>query len=199
MGVGVPLSTSSKENAMDMSMHSRADLERALLCPRFEGNAAHDACHFESQSELLIRKLAAARELLMRDLRAQMQATPIMNSPQVVRDWLCLYFARLEHEVFVVLYLNSQHALIEAVQHFSGTLTQTSVYPREIIKGSLTRNAAAIVCCRNHPSGSAEPSRADEALTQALKGALALVDVWLLDHFIVAGDRVTSLAERGLL
>ena len=147
----------------------------------------------------LARKLGAARELLLRDLKAQMCRGPVMDSPQAIRDWLRLYCAGLEHEVFLVLYLNAQHALIEAVQISRGTLTQTSVYPREVVKGALEHNAAALVLAHNHPTGHAEPSRADEFLTQTLKTALALVDVRVLDHFVVGGDRSTSFAERGLL
>ena len=148
---------------------------------------------------VLAHKLCIARELLLRDLRTQMSSGPVMDSPQVLRDWLRLYCAGLEHEVFVVLYLTVHHSLIEAVQMFRGTLTQTSVYPREVVKGALRHNAAAIVMAHNHPSGQPEPSRADEFLTQALKTALALVDVRVLDHFVVAGDRAVSFAERGLL
>jgi DNA repair protein RadC len=124
---------------------------------------------------------------------------PVMDSPRAIRDWLRLYCAGLEHEVFLVLYLNANNALIEAVQLFRGTLTQTSVYPRELVKGALEHNAAAIVVAHNHPAGQAEPSRADEFLTQTLKSALSLVDVRVLDHFVVAGDLATSFAERGLL
>ena len=147
----------------------------------------------------LRRKLTVARELLLRDLHAQMQAGPVMESPQVLRDWLRLYCAGLEHEVFIVVYLDAHHRLIDAVELFRGTLTQTSVYPREVVKGALTRNAAAVALAHNHPSGVAEPSRADEFLTQNLKSALGLVDVRVLDHFVVAGDSVLSFAERGLL
>ena len=147
----------------------------------------------------LRRKLTVARELLLRDLHAQMQAGPVMESPQVLRDWLRLYCAGLEHEVFIVVYLDARHRLIDAVELFRGTLTQTSVYPREVVKGALTRNAAAVALAHNHPSGVAEPSRADEFLTQNLKAALGLVDVRILDHFVVAGDSVLSFAERGLL
>ena len=96
-------------------------------------------------------------------------------------------------------YPTAHHALIEAVQQFSGTLTQTAVYPREVVRGALQRNAAAVILCHNHPSGLAEPSRADEHVTQALKSALALVDVRVLDHLVVAGDQVTWMAERGLV
>lgn len=153
----------------------------------------------DPHNPVLARKLDVARELLLRDLKAQMRSGPIMDSPQTLRDWLRLYCAGLEHEVFLVLYLSANHALIETVQLFRGTLTQTSVYPREVVKGALERNAAAIVVAHNHPSGQAEPSRADEFLTQSLKSALNLVDVRVIDHFVVAGDQATSMAERGLL
>jgi DNA repair protein RadC len=98
-----------------------------------------------------------------------------------------------------VMYLDSQQVLIEAEELFRGTLTQTSVYPREVVKGALARNAAAVLLAHNHPSGQVDPSPADELLTQTLKSSLMLVDVRVLDHFIVGGDRVTSFAERGLL
>jgi len=147
----------------------------------------------------LTHKLQVARELLLRHMQSKMLGSPIMNSPQVVKEWLCLYCAALEHEVFLILYLNAQHALIEAEELFRGTLTQTSVYPREVVKGALARNAAAVVLAHNHPSGNTEPSRADELLTQSLKSSLTLVDVRVLDHFIVGGDQVESFAERGLL
>lgn len=193
---------------MDLSTLSRADLVSELLslispapdadtCRVSDAEPAYGApAAFDSTLE---RKLGVARELLLRDLKAQMCSGPIMDSPQRLRDWLRLYCAGLEHEVFLVLYLNAQHALIEAVQMFRGTLTQTSVYPRELVKGALEHNAAAIVLAHNHPAGHTEPSRADEFLTQTLKSALALVDVRVLDHFIVGGDRSTSFAERGLL
>ncbi len=190
---------------MDMSTLSRAELEGDLLslphggtenrvCD--PGEADDERC---SRTELVGHKLQVARELLLRALRDRMCAGPIMNSPQAVRDWLRLYCAGLQNEVFILLYLTAQHALIEAVQQFSGTLTQTAVYPREVVRGALERNAAAVVLCHNHPSGQAEPSRADEHVTQTLKSALALVDVRVLDHLVVAGDQVTSMAERGLV
>jgi len=147
----------------------------------------------------LAHRLDVARELLLRDLREQMCNSPVMSSPQVLRDWLRLHCAGLQHEVFLVIYLDAHHRLIEAEELFRGTLTQTSVYPREVVKGALTRNAAALALAHNHPSGEAEPSRADELLTQTLKSALNLVDVRIIDHFIVAGDKVVSFAELGLI
>lgn len=122
-----------------------------------------------------------------------------MNSPQAVRDYLRLRIADKEWEVFVVLFLDAQNRLIAAEEMFRGTLTQTSVYPREVVKAALKHNAAAVIFAHNHPSGVAEPSRADELLTQTLKQALALVDCKTLDHFIVAGEKITSFVERGLL
>ena len=148
----------------------------------------------------LKRKLDVARELLLRDLAAAMQRGPVFDSPQVLREWLQLYCARIEHEVFLVLYLDAHHALIEVEEMFRGTLTQTSVYPREIVKGALKRNAAALAFAHPHPSsGCAEPSRADEFLTSTLRQSLSLVDVRVIDHFIVSGATVLSMAERGLV
>lgn len=124
----------------------------------------------------------------------------VMASPGQVRAFLMLHLAELEHETFMVLFLDAQHRLIEARELFRGTLTQTSVYPREVVRAALAANAAAVIFAHNHPSGCAEPSNADEMLTRTLKQALALVDVRVNDHFIVAG-RVPplSFAERGLL
>ena len=122
-----------------------------------------------------------------------------LTSPQAVRDYLRLKIADREHEVFVVLFLDSQNRLIATEEMFRGTLAQTSVYPREVVKAALKHNAAATIFAHNHPSGLAEPSRADELLTQALKQALALVDIRTLDHFVVGGASIASFAERGLL
>lgn len=193
---------------MNPSHLSRADLVRELLAPPvrslidvaphvgdqesgYHGVAANDPA--------LKHKLSVARELLLRDLHAQMCTGPVMNSPHTLRDWLRLHCGNLEHEVFLVLYLTAQHQLIEAVELFRGTLTQTSVYPRELVKGAISRNAAAVIVAHNHPSGHAEPSRADEHLTQTLKSALSLVDVRVVDHLIVAGGTALSMAERGLI
>ena len=121
------------------------------------------------------------------------------RSPASVQDYLRLYFAGMEHEVFATLWLDSQHRLIEAVPMFRGTLTQTSVYPREVVKDALRFNAAAVILAHNHPSGYAEPSRDDEIITSTLKATLDLIDVRVLDHIIVAGKGITSFAERGLI
>ena len=122
-----------------------------------------------------------------------------MSSPQLVKDYLRLQLGSLEHEVFTVLFLDAQNRLICAREMFRGTVTQTSVYPREVVKEALAANAAGVFLAHNHPSGVAEPSRADEFLTNTLKCALALVDVRVLDHLIVGGGDVVSFAERGLL
>lgn len=122
----------------------------------------------------------------------------VLTSPQAVRDYLRLLLSDREWEVFVVLFLDAQHRLIAAEEMFRGTLTQTSVYPREVVKAALAHNAAAVIFAHNHPSGVAEPSRADALLTASLKQALSLVDCRALDHFVVAGAQVLSFAERGL-
>ena len=122
-----------------------------------------------------------------------------LASPDAVRDYLRLLLAGRAHEVFVVVFLDAQNRVIETVELFRGTLTQTSVYPREVVIEALARNAASVILCHNHPSGLAEPSRADEALTQTLKSVLAVVDVRVLDHLIVAGPVALSFAERELI
>lgn len=195
---------------MNLSHLPRADLVRELLSPPIR-NVTEHAPHVgdnelifqgagtEADNVALDRKLGVARELLLRDLHAQMCTGPVMLSPKALRDWLVLHCANLNHEVFMVLYLTVQNQLIEVEEIFRGTLTQTSVYPRELVRGALARNAAAVVIAHNHPSGSTDPSRADESLTQTLKAALGLVDVRVLDHVIVAGEKTLSFAERGLL
>lgn len=139
--------------------------------------------------------LQAAQLVLKQQLRGQ----PVMDSPTVVRQYLKMKLSMLEHEVFGVLMLDSQNRLIEYVELFRGTVNQTSVYPREVIKETLARNASALVMVHNHPSGNKEPSRADEQLTKTLAAALKLVDIRVLDHLIVAGDDMLSFAERGLI
>jgi DNA repair protein RadC len=197
---------------MHMAQLSNEALVRELLAPV---TVAEHGIHVLTASDVekhpttglldhwhpaLRHKLGVARELLLRDLATTMQRGPVFDSPQVLREWLRLYCARIEHEVFLVLYLDAHHALIEAEEMFRGTLTQTSVYPREIVKGALRRNAAAVAFAHPHPSsGCAEPSRADEFLTSTLRSSLGLIDVRVIDHFIVSGATVLSMAERGLV
>ena len=145
-------------------------------------------------------QLQAVLEMARRALREELAVGNTLAAPRAVRDFLRLTLSILPHEVFMVLLLDAQNRLIAAVELFRGTLTQTSVHPREVVKLALAHNAAGAILAHNHPSGVAEPSRADEALTQALRQALALVDVKLLDHFIVAGQtEPLSFAEKGLI
>ena len=144
-------------------------------------------------------ELVAVLELARRALAQQMQERPVFDSPQAVRHYLQVQLAALAHEVFALVLLDSQHRLIAYEELFRGTLTQTSVYPREVVLRALRHQAAAVVLAHNHPSGSVQPSRADESLTQLLKSALALVDVRVLDHIIVAPGASLSMAEQGLL
>jgi DNA repair protein RadC len=144
-------------------------------------------------------KLQVAKELVRRSLAEVLRHQDALSSPASVRDYLRMTLAGRDYEVFMVLFLDAQHRVIRPEEMFRGTLTQTSVYPREVVKRSLVNNAAAVIFAHNHPSGVAEPSHADELLTRSLKQALALVDVIVLDHFVVAESRVMSFAERGLL
>jgi len=145
------------------------------------------------------RKLQVAREILMRDLIGDMQASPVMDSPEKARDWLKLHCAGLEHEVFILLFLDVRNRLIAVEDLFRGTLAQTAVYPRELLKSVLRHNASSVIVAHNHPSGAPEPSQTDRMLTKQMTSALSLVDVKVIDHFIVAGDQVLSFAQQGLL
>ena len=144
-------------------------------------------------------QIQAVLEMSRRALRETLDRGSALGSPQAVRDYLRLKLQGKPHEVFVAVFLDAQNRVLAVEDLFRGTLTQTSVFPREIVKRALHYNAAAIIFAHNHPSGVAEPSRADEALTQTLKHTLALVDVKVLDHFVVGGDAAMSFAERGLL
>jgi len=144
-------------------------------------------------------QLQAIFEMSRRALQEQMRARDVLGSPQQVRDYLCLKMGGLTREVFMVLFLDAQNRVLAQEELFSGTLTQTSVYPREVVKRALHHNAASVIFAHNHPSGIAEQSRADELLTDALRQALSLVDIRVLDHFVVAGNTTLSFAERGLL
>jgi len=185
---------------------SAVDLARELI-QRFDGSLSRLAeaslDELASVSGIGMAKAAqlkASFELARRALTQEMSARDTFASPGKVRDWLRLKLATRQKEVFMALWLDAQNRLIKADELFSGTLTTTSVYPREVVKTALAQNAAAVILAHNHPSGVSEPSRADEMLTKTLKEALAMVDVKLLDHFIVAGNATPlSFAERGLL
>jgi len=132
-------------------------------------------------------------------LQERVHYAEALATPAAVRDYLRLALGALEHEVFACVWLDAQNRVIRFEEMFRGTITQTSVYPREVVKAALACNAAAVIFAHNHPSGFAEPSSADVSLTARLREALALVDIKVLDHFIVAGKDALSFAERGLL
>lgn len=143
--------------------------------------------------------IQAVLEMAKRAIAQQLREREVFGSPDAVKHFLQLHLARAPHEAFAVLFLDAQNRLIEMEVMFRGTLTQTSVYPREIVAQALKLGAAAVVLAHNHPSGTVSPSRADEALTQTIKAALALVDIRVLDHVVVAPGDALSMAERGLL
>lgn len=161
--------------------------------------AARDTLASPACNAFVSRKLSIARELLLGNLTARMQSKPVMGSSHAVRDWLTLHCAEIEHEVFLLLHLDARNRLIEVEEIFRGTLTHTKIYPREVVKSALAHNAAAVMLAHNHPSGGTEPSAADRQLTAQLTSALSLMDVRIVDHFIVAGDSIFSFAEKGLL
>lgn len=144
-------------------------------------------------------QLQAVFELARRALGEELQAGVLLNAPKAVKEYLQLMLGHKDHEAFLVLFLDAQNRLLAAEEMFRGTLTRASVYPREVVKAALAHNAASVILAHNHPSGVAEPSSADDGLTQALQCALTLVDVRVLDHFVVAGSRIYSFAEHGRL
>jgi DNA repair protein RadC len=185
---------------------SAVDLARDLLA-QFNGELAELAAASTASLAKLpgigpakAAQLSAALELARRSLINPLKERDALTSPQAVRDWLRLSLGELQHEVFVALWLDAQNRLIATEELFRGTLTQTSVYPREVVKRALANNAGAVILAHNHPSGVTEPSAADIALTSTLKHALALIEVKVLDHFVVAsGTLPLSFAERGLI
>jgi DNA repair protein RadC len=183
---------------------SAVDLAREALA-RFgslSGLFAADAGALGSVAGLGMAKYAqlqAVLEMSRRALREKLSRGSALSSPQAVRDYLRLKLQDRPHEIFVGVFLDAQNRVLAVEELFRGTLTQTSVYPREVVKRALHHNAAALIFAHNHPSGIAEPSRSDESLTQALKQALSLVDVKVLDHFVIGAGAAMSFAERGLL
>jgi len=183
---------------------SAVDLARDLIT-RF-GNLTQlfaatepDFCAIHGMGQAKYVQLQAVLEMARRALHEEMKTGDALTSPRSVRDYLQLLLRGRAREVFMAIFLDAQHRVIASEEMFHGTLTQTSVYPREVVKRALHHNAAAVIFAHNHPSGVAEPSQADHALTEALKQALALVDVRVLDHFIVAANGGLSFAERGLV
>jgi len=183
---------------------SAVDLARELIA-RFGGIAGllgaelPELVQVDGLGTAKAAQLAAVIELARRSLREELKVGSVLTSPGAVRDYLRLALGARCHEVFLVLFLDAQHRVLSNAELFRGTLTQTSVYPREVVKAALAANAAAVIFAHNHPSGVAQPSQADELLTRQLKEALAQVEVKVLDHFIVAGNQTLSFAERGLL
>jgi DNA repair protein RadC len=183
---------------------SAVDLARELvtqfgsLTQLFAAGEA-DFCAVHGMGQAKFVQLQAVLEMSRRALKEDLHRGDALNSPRVVRDYLQLLLGGRHQEVFLVLFLDTQHRVIASEELFHGTLSQTSVYPREVVKRALAHNAAAVILAHNHPSGVAEPSQSDQLLTDALKQALSLVDVRVLDHFIVATGKILSFAEKGLI
>lgn|SRR5579859_2102683 len=183
---------------------SAVDLARALLA-KFGSLAGliaatrEEFCALPGLGDAKYAQLQAATELIRRALAAEIKSGINLSSPAAVRDFLRLSIQSRQIEIFMGLFLDAQNRVIAAEELFSGTLTQTSVFPREVVRKALHYNAAAMIFAHNHPSGVAEPSHADETLTHALKEALALIDVRVLDHFVIGRGATLSFAERGLL
>lgn len=154
---------------------------------------------FHGLGQAKYAQLQAVIEMARRALKEDIHQGDALSSPAAVRDYLRLRLAHLPHEVFAALFLDAQNRVLAVEELFRGSLTQASVYPREVVKRALGHNAAGVIFAHNHPSGLAEPSQADRWLTDQLKAALALVEVRVLDHFVVAGTRTVSFAEQGLL
>lgn len=183
---------------------SAVDLARELLTQfgsltQLFSASEQEFCATHGVGQAKYVQLQAIREMSMRGLKEELQRGDALNSPRAVRDYLQLLLGARQQEVFLVLFLDTQHRVIAAEELFHGTLAQTSVYPREVVKRALALNAAAVILAHNHPSGVAEPSQSDRLLTDALKQALSLVDVRVLDHFVVAAGQTLSFAERGLI
>jgi len=183
---------------------SAVDLARSLIMHfgslnRLFAASRDDFSSIPGMGDAKYAQLQAVFETTRRALKEHLQDGASLSSPQMVKDYLTLSLGTLEYEVFLVLFLDARNRLLAAEEMFRGTLTQTSVYPREIAKRALTYNAAAAILAHNHPSGNPEPSQADRLLTRTLKETLALVDVQVLDHIIVAGRQTRSFAEHGLM
>ncbi|ALQ52132.1 RadC family protein [Nitrosomonas ureae] len=187
-----------------ISGKSAVDLARELLLhfgslTNVFAASQSNFCQLPGMGIAKYAQLQAVLEMARRTLDEELRCGNAMNSPKLVRDFLRLSLANKQHEVFIGIFLDAKNHAIATEELFSGTLTQASVYPREIIKRALYHNAAAIIFAHNHPSGIAEPSHADKVLTQSLKQALSLVDVKVLDHFIIGNGTALSFAEHDLI
>ncbi|MBA4382240.1 MAG: hypothetical protein C0406_06710 [Sideroxydans sp.] len=183
---------------------SAVDLAREVLArfgslTQMFAASEKEFCDIHGMGQAKYVQLQAVLEMSRRALQEEVKSGDALNSPRAVREYLQLLLRGRQQEVFVAIFLDAQHRAVASEELFHGTLTQTSVYPREVVKRALHHNAAAVIFAHNHPSGVAEPSQSDQLLTDALKQALALVDVRVLDHFIVAGAACLSFAEKGLL
>lgn len=156
-------------------------------------------CNFPGMGIAKYTQLQAVLEMSRRALGEKLEQGNAMNTPQLVREYLRLSLTSKQHEVFIAIFLDAKNHMISTEELFSGTLTQASVYPREVIKRALHYNAAAIIFAHNHPSGTTEPSQADKDLTHTLKKALDLIDIKVLDHFIVGNNDIISFAEHNLI
>lgn len=183
---------------------SAVDLARELLgqfgsLTRLFAAGEAEFCAVHGMGQAKFVQLQAVQEMARRALQEEIRSGDALNSPRAVRDYLRLLLGGRQQEVFMVIFLDSQHRVVAAEELFHGTLGQTSVYPREVVKRALAHNAAAVILAHNHPSGVAEPSQSDRMLTDALKQALGLVDVRVLDHFVVTAGQTLSFAEQGML
>jgi len=161
--------------------------------------APGDLCRVKGLGPAKRAQVSAVLELARRSLAETVAERPVLDAPGTVKDYLRLHLGGLGHEVFAVLFLDAQARLLRMEEMFRGTLTQASVYPREVLKRALELGAATVILAHNHPSGSPQPSRADEALTRALQAALEMIQVRVLDHLVVGESGVLSFAEQGLL
>ena len=183
---------------------SAVDLARELITKfgsltKLFAACEKDFCATHGLGQAKYAQLQAVLEMSRRALQEEMRQGDALNSPRAVRDYLRLLLGGRQQEVFLALFLDTQHRVIATEELFHGTLGQTSVYPREVVKRALAHNAAAVILAHNHPSGIAEPSQSDRMLTDALKQALGLVDVRVLDHFVVVGGQTLSFAEKGFI
>jgi len=190
---------------MNLSLLSLDQLEGMLMSPGPHSFACNDRAdpsylvRLGNRDRALTERLAVARELLVRSSYQELLGKSLLDSPTAARDYLRIHFAALPCEVFVAVFLDAGNRVIECVELFRGTLTQVSVYPREVVRHALAFHASSVLVAHQHPSGCPEPSHADEYLTKALTAALALIDVRVIDHLVFGGGQFVSLAERGLL